>query len=108
SIQKIMRHAVRAAYAYANNIRVAFSLPVTALPTHLEEKNASVASLEKVLNYTAAALEDKWGMSEDAIEKVTMPTPWGTTYTLEQMLEHAIVHVLRHRRQIERLLRTPI
>jgi hypothetical protein len=28
--------------------------------------------------------------------------------TLEQMLEHAIVHILRHRRQIERLLNTPI
>ena len=40
------------------------------------------------------------------IEKIKMPTPWGTTYTLEQMLEHAIVHILRHRRQIERLLQT--
>jgi uncharacterized damage-inducible protein DinB len=86
----------------------AFNLPVTALPTHLEDKTASIASLEKVLNYTAAAFEDKWGMSEDEIDKVTMPAPWGTTYTLEQMLEHAIVHILRHRRQIERLLRTAI
>lgn len=108
SIQKIMRHVARAAYGYANNIRVAFNLPVTALPTRLEDKNGSIVSLEKVLNYTAAALEGRWGMSDDEIEKVTMPTPWGTTYTLEQMLEHAIVHILRHRRQIERLLRTPI
>jgi len=62
----------------------------------------------KALNYTAAALEDKWAMSEDESERVTMPTPWGTTYTLEQMLEHAIVHILRHRRQIERLIDNPI
>jgi uncharacterized damage-inducible protein DinB len=108
SVQKIMRHVTRAAYGYANNIRVAFNLPVVALPTHLEDKNGSIVSLEKVVNYTAAALEDRCGMSDDAIEKVTMPTPWGTTYTLEQMLEHAIVHILRHRRQIERLLGTPI
>ena len=29
---------------------------------------------------------------------------WGQLYDVEQMMEHAIVHVLRHRRQIERWL----
>ena len=108
SLQRITLHVVRAAYGYANNIRGALNVPVavTALPTNLEDKNGSIFALEKALNYTAAALEDRWGMSEDEIENVTMPTAWGTTYTLEQMLEHAIVHLLRHRRQIERLLRT--
>ena len=105
SIQKIMRHVIRAAYGCANDIRAALNMPVTVtLPTNLEDKHASIVALQKALNYTAAALEDKWAMSEDEIERVTMPTPWGTTYTLEQMLEHAIVHILRHRRQIERLL----
>ena len=105
SIQKIMRHVIRAAYGCANDIRAALNMPVTVtLPTNLEDKHASIVALQKALNYTAAALEDKWAMSEDEIERVTMPTPWGTTYTLEQMLEHAIVHILRHRRQIERLI----
>ena len=27
---------------------------------------------------------------------------WGQTYDVEQLYEHAIVHILRHRRQIER------
>ena len=27
---------------------------------------------------------------------------WGQSYDIEQMTEHAIVHVLRHRRQIEK------
>jgi len=108
SVQKIMRHVIRAAYGFANDIRGALNVPVTvtSLPTNLEDKYGSVASLEKALNYTAAALADKWTMSDDEIEKIKMPTPWGTTYTLEQMLEHAIVHLLRHRRQIERLLQT--
>jgi len=34
-----------------------------------------------------------------------MKTSWGENYDFEQLLEHAIVHILRHRRQIERLLK---
>lgn len=29
---------------------------------------------------------------------------WGQLYDVEQLFEHAIVHILRHRRQIERFL----
>jgi hypothetical protein len=29
---------------------------------------------------------------------------WGQRYDIEQLFEHAIVHVLRHKRQIERFL----
>ncbi len=29
---------------------------------------------------------------------------WGQKYDVEQLFEHAIVHVLRHRRQIERYI----
>ena len=29
---------------------------------------------------------------------------WGNRYDIEQLLEHAIVHILRHRRQIEKFL----
>jgi hypothetical protein len=35
---------------------------------------------------------------------VQIPARWGPVYDLEQLLEHMIVHVLRHRRQIERFL----
>lgn len=31
-------------------------------------------------------------------------TKWGQQYDVEQMLEHAIVHILRHRRQIKNAL----
>ena len=31
-------------------------------------------------------------------------TNWGQRYDPDQLMEHAIVHVLRHRRQIERFL----
>jgi hypothetical protein len=31
-------------------------------------------------------------------------TGWGQHYDIEQMMEHAIVHVLRHRRQVEKFV----
>src|SRR2546427_10769591 len=43
SIQKIMRHVIRAAYGFANEIRAALNISVTAaLPTKLEDKNGSI------------------------------------------------------------------
>lgn len=109
SVQKIMGHVARAAYGFANDIRGVFNLPVTDEGhNNLENQAESNASIQKALEYMAATLDGKWTMSEAEIEKVTILTPWGTIYTLEQMLEHAIVHILRHRRQIERLLKTSI
>jgi uncharacterized protein YlzI (FlbEa/FlbD family) len=32
----------------------------------------------------------------------TIKVNWGQCYDVEQLMEHAIVHVLRHRRQIEK------
>jgi hypothetical protein len=29
---------------------------------------------------------------------------WGEPYTVEQMLEHAVVHPMRHRFQLQRIL----
>ena len=43
-------------------------------------------------------------MTDKEIENIIMLSPWGVTYNLEQLLEHAIVHILRHRRQIEKFM----
>ena len=59
------------------------------------------------MTFTEATLEGKWLMTDDEITAVKMDVPWGVRYDLEQLLEHAIVHVLRHRRQIERFLSEP-
>jgi hypothetical protein len=33
-----------------------------------------------------------------------MEASWGQVFDLEQLLEHALAHLLRHRRQLERWL----
>jgi len=110
SIQTIMTHVVRAGYGYADYIRGAFGIPSTRPKETLPGSTLPVVrgkATEKIdgfLAYTAQTLEGKWEMTDDDIQKVSMKSRWGSNYDLEQLLEHAIVHILRHRRQIERFL----
>jgi uncharacterized damage-inducible protein DinB len=104
SIQTIMSHVVSAGYGYANYIRKALSIDiVTYTKTPLSHEQALV-KMREMLDYTAATLDGKWLMTDEEIEGVVIHTSWGPQYDLEQLLEHAIVHVLRHRRQIDRFL----
>jgi hypothetical protein len=43
-------------------------------------------------------------MSAEEISGIVINSRWGTVYDLEGLLEHAIVHLLRHRRQIEKFI----
>jgi uncharacterized damage-inducible protein DinB len=63
-----------------------------------------VGQLDAMLDYTAQTLDGRWEMTDDEIESVVIHSSWEVTYNLEQLLEHAIVHILRHRRQVERFL----
>jgi hypothetical protein len=57
-----------------------------------------------MLAYTVETLEGRWEYSDEQVSAVRIDSRWGVQYDMEQMLEHAIVHILRHRRQIERFL----
>ncbi len=110
SIQTIMTHVVRAGYGYADYIRQAFGIPSTRPPETLPGQTVPVlhreaaGKIDGFLRYTAETLEGKWEMTDEEIQGVAMKVRWGPTYDLEQLLEHAIVHILRHRRQVERFL----
>ena len=104
SIQTIMSHVVRACYGYANSIRGVFSMDSQVYQPRQLAKNEVLEKFDEAMQYTVETLEDKWLLSEEECIATIMKTRWGVTYDLEQMLEHAIVHILRHRRQIERFL----
>ena len=103
SVQTIISHVVNSGYAYADYIRVHFGIPSTSPTRKLLMYNEAVDQLTAMLGYSAETLDGKWEMAEEQIVAVVINTRWGVTYDLEQLMEHAIVHVLRHRRQIERL-----
>jgi uncharacterized damage-inducible protein DinB len=108
SIQTIMSHVVRACYGYANSIREAFSMDSQVYePTQLA-KSEVLGKFDEAMQYTVETLEDRWEMSYEEIFSTLMKSSYsmksGYVEDLEQKLEHAIVHILRHRRQIEKFL----
>ncbi|MFP5285739.1 MAG: DinB family protein [Thermoanaerobaculia bacterium] len=103
SIQAILLHVVRAAHGYANYIRKARDLPMAPAPqVEIPAPAALRPLLAMELRYTEGALEGLYDAPEEVFTRLTFQVGWGPTYDPEMLLEHAIVHLLRHRRQIER------
>jgi uncharacterized damage-inducible protein DinB len=105
SAQTIMSHVVRAAYGYADYLRTQFDIESTRPQPKLLSRRESLEQLEAALRYTVETLDGRWEMSAEEISGIVIKTRWGAVYDAEGMLEHAIVHVLRHRRQIEKFIR---
>ena len=104
SVQTIMSHVVKAGYGYADYIREQFSLASTRPQHNLLSRRESLEQLDAALLYTVQTLEGKWEMSDAEISSTVIKSRWGTVYDVEGLLEHAIVHLLRHRRQIEKFI----
>jgi uncharacterized damage-inducible protein DinB len=104
SVQTIMSHVVRAGYGYADYIREQFSIASARPAPRLLSREESLEQLDAALRYTARTLEGRWEMSEEEISRTVIDSRWGVVYDVEGLLEHAIVHILRHRRQIEKFI----
>jgi uncharacterized damage-inducible protein DinB len=104
SVQTIMSHVVNAEYSYADYIREQFSLRSTRPQRKLLSRQESLEQLEAALRYTAETLEGRWEMSDEEITATVIKSRWGVVYDVEGLMEHAIVHILRHRRQIEKFI----
>jgi len=104
SIATIMRHVVRAGYGYANYMRTYWKQePIVRWDQPLPHAEVTSA-LRQALTYMVETLEGHWEMSEKEANEMKMTVRWGPTYDFESLFEHAIVHVLRHRRQIDKFL----
>jgi uncharacterized damage-inducible protein DinB len=106
SVQSIMNHVVRAGYTYANYIREQFNEPTAErIEDHgLSNPQLACEAVEKMMRFTNETLEGRWTMSDEEMAGRKFTSQWGQEYDIEQILEHGIVHILRHRRQIQRLL----
>ena len=103
SIQSIMKHVVSAGYRYADQISVFLKKPVINHTFHIYNLVHAIDELENVLSYTAKLVGNTLTMTREEILSTRQETRWGF-YDIEMMFEHAIVHILRHRRQIEKFL----
>lgn len=104
SIQTIVSHVVGAGYGYAGMLRRAWGADTPERArTQIELANAREA-FGAMLTFTLETLDGRWHLSEEDSMALQIRSGWGQVYDFEQLFEHAIVHVLRHRRQIERFL----
>ncbi len=103
SIQTIMKHVVRSGYVYADQICRFLEKKIANHEYYIYNTVHAIDELERVLNFTSDIVEDHLRMTGKEILATRMETKWGQ-YDIEMMFEHAIVHVLRHRRQIEKFL----
>ncbi|MHA2028847.1 MAG: DinB family protein [Candidatus Kariarchaeaceae archaeon] len=104
SFQTIMKHVTNAGYAYCDYIREQFGDSVDSIRKTIENLSDTPSYLDAMFEYTLQTMEGKWDITFDEIKENIMKVRWGQEYDFEQLLEHAIVHVLRHRRQLEKFL----
>jgi uncharacterized damage-inducible protein DinB len=104
SVQSVLAHVVHAGFGYAGSIYQfkghPFERPPKIFRTRVEQY---IQDLDGVFTFTETVL----GLLEDAElleyeESKKIKVRWGQSYDAEQLMEHAIVHILRHRRQIEK------
>lgn len=106
SIRAILAHCVSAAYRYADYIRevrkLAIGERVSVAPDVFIGTGQFRPALVHALRYTEAAIEGLETADDEALIALRFVVRWGPTYDPEMILEHGIVHLLRHRRQIQR------
>ncbi len=105
SMQAVCAHAVSAAHRYSDYIRHAREgtqgEPYVLPPDRLREPADVRGLLRDALQETERTLHGLYEAPEQ-VASLTFQVRWGATYDPEMILEHAIVHLLRHRRQLER------
>ena len=104
SIQTILSHVVESGYTYVIEIRKSLGESVNYFSKELlNSTNEYAVALEKMFSYNEKLFEDYPNIKlEEYNASEKFEVRWGQKYDVEQMYEHAIVHILRHRRQIER------
>ena len=104
SIQTIVSHVVGSGYTYINYINTISKIEWREYNNVIEDSSMGISEIDKMLNYTQSSLKHILHFENKEIETWKFESRWDVIYDFEQLMEHAIVHILRHRRQIENFL----
>jgi uncharacterized damage-inducible protein DinB len=103
SVKGIVLHILTCGFKYSNYIRKKLGNKITRSKISVSNIDEAILQLDKMFQHTLDTFEDQWSITYNQMLNTIIKTPWAT-YDMESMIEHAIVHVLRHRRQIEKLV----
>lgn len=104
SLKSLLLHVLKWAETYMNW-----------MVENLNLDYSSISEIPKIENITKEADEyidqllDWWGKPLSQVDRKefhnkTFLTPWKANYSIEEMLEHAVMHPIRHREQLQNYL----
>ena len=106
SPRAICLHVIGAAHRYAHYIRKArgvdFVERYEADPARLHSPRDVRGLLTEGIALAEQTVEPLLKATEEEIQALSFAVRWGPRYDPEMILEHAVCHLLRHRRQLER------
>jgi uncharacterized damage-inducible protein DinB len=106
SIQSILSHVIYSGYCYTIYIENHIGNNKPRLDKIIcTDVNKYVEQLNLMLEYNTNFFKENPNVEIEQIDNTKkIVTSWNQLYDIEQLLEHAIVHILRHRRQIENFI----
>jgi uncharacterized damage-inducible protein DinB len=104
SIQTVLSHVVNSVHSYAIYILHSYGYQMVRPEKRYHPTvNDYIRDLQEAFAFTQMVFQDiKDSELEQPDNDKKILTRWGQLYDIEQLMEHAIVHVMRHRRQIEK------
>ena len=104
SLDSLLHHVLRAARGYMTWICEVLELPdpeIRIAPEPVVLSQDPESYMEHVLERWRTPLQD---VGDDRLETPEYPSRWQTRYCIEAMLEHAVMHPIRHAFQLEELM----
>lgn len=104
SLDTLLHHVLRAARGYMTWMCEQLELPdpeIRMPPDAAALSEAADSYIEHVLERWWAPLQD---VGDDRLETPEYPSRWQTRYSIDAMLEHAVMHPIRHAFQLEELM----
>jgi uncharacterized damage-inducible protein DinB len=105
SIKSITYHVLQAGYGYVGHVNSMSNVECYEYDRKIESPQVGITELNKMLRFTETSFSAIWDKTNTELETWRFKTRWKETYSFEQLMEHAIVHILRHRRQIENMIK---
>ncbi len=103
SLESLLVHLLRSARGYMTRICERLKLPDPGI-----EEPPSVETVEREVDRYVSRLLERWSLPLSALTEQGFnelyQTQWGSKVSIENMLEHAVVHPMRHTFQLRELM----